>query len=104
MENNETEVCSDLVAITRKKAKRIEGEVLRHLADVTQAHVAKCMDVHASTISRMKEQLNDFAQLLAALNLQLAAADSVVVAKEDQIALKRMAYNWLKAELKEENK
>ena len=39
--------------------------------------------------------------LLAALDLQIAPTDSVVVAREDQIALKRMAFNWLKAELED---
>lgn len=97
--SNETEVSDKANANTRKNGARIESEILRCLADVTGAHAAACMGVHESTISRMKERIGEFAQLLAALNLQIAATDSVVVNREDQLALKRMAFNWLRSEL-----
>lgn len=101
--NNAATVSTDQVESTRKEGARIEAEILRRLADVTQARAAECMGVSASTVSRMTtDDIGKFAQLLAAIGLQVAAADSVVVNKADQLALKRMAYNWLKADLENE--
>lgn len=69
---------------------------------MTQAHAAACMGVSASTVSRLVGDLGQLSQLLAAIGLQVASADSVVVDRADQRALKRMGYNWLKAELERE--
>lgn len=95
-------VSGDVVENTRRTGARIESEILRCLADVTQEHAAVCMGVSPSTVSRMRERVGEVAQLLAALDLQVAASNSVVVDKEDQRALKRMAFNWLKADLANE--
>ncbi|RQO38632.1 transcriptional regulator [Herminiimonas sp. KBW02] len=95
-------VSPDKVESTRKDAATIQGEILRRLADVTQVHAAGCMGVSASTVSRMAEKIEDVSHLLAAIGLQVAPADAVVVDKEDQRALKRMAFNWLRADLEGE--
>ncbi|AIY40161.1 phage-related transcriptional transcriptional regulator [Collimonas arenae] len=93
-------VSTDPVENTRKTAAKIESELLRRISQVTQEHAAACMGTSASTISRFKqEHLLTFCNLLAAIGLQVAATDSVVVDKDDQRALKRMAFNWLKADL-----
>ena len=84
---------------TRKTAARIQGEILRKLADVTQEHAAACMGVSASTVSRAKDSLDQFCQLLAAIGMQVADVNSVVVDKADQLAMKRMAFKYLQAEL-----
>jgi hypothetical protein len=87
---------------TRKAGARIESDILRRLADVTQAHAATCMGVSASTVSRLAERVGEFAQLLSSIGLQVAPSNAVVVNKDDQRALKRMAFNWLKADLESE--
>jgi hypothetical protein len=96
-------VSDDLVESTRKNGARIESDILRRLADVTQDHAATCMGISPSTVSRMRERIGELAHLLAAIDMQVAASNSVVVDKEDQRALKRMAYNWLKADLESES-
>lgn len=102
MSSTTTPVSPDVAELTRKEAARIESEILRRLADVTQAHAAACMGVSPSTVSRMTEEIAKVAQLLAAIGMQVAATDSVVVDRDDQRALKRMAFNWLKADLEKE--
>jgi hypothetical protein len=95
-------VSAEVIENTRRVGARIESEILRCLADTTQEHAALCMGVSGSTVSRMRERVGEVAQLLAALDLQVAAADSVVVDRDDQRALKRMAFNYLKADLANE--
>jgi hypothetical protein len=92
-------VSSDEAESTRMAAARIEAEVLRAVARVTQAHAAMCMGVSASTISRTLEDLPRWAQLLAAVGLQLAPLDSMVVDQGDLVALKRMSLRYLQADL-----
>jgi hypothetical protein len=85
----------------RKLAARNESEVLRAVARVTQAHVAACMDVSASTISRTLEDLPRWAHLFAACGLQVAPVGSMVVDSEDLRSLKRMALRYLEADLQQ---
>lgn len=100
---NPTTVLSEVIESTRMEGARIESEIMRRLAEVTQARAAECMGVSASTVSRMTtDDIGKFSQLLASIGLQVAAADSVVVNRADQVALKRMAFNWLKADLESE--
>ena len=95
-------VSAEKLESTRKFAARLESEILRRLAHVKQESAAECMGVHASTGSRLKDGMEPFCQLLAALGLQLTPKDSVVTSRQDQKALKRMACNWLLAELEAE--
>lgn len=97
-------VSPDPVESTRKNGEKLHSELLRWIADVTQERAANCMGVSASTVSRLKQDLGQFAHLLAALGLQIAATDSVVVDREDQRALKRMALNYLRADLENDSK
>ena len=85
--------------MTRKIGARIQGEILRKLADVTQERAADCMGVSASTVSRSKENLEGFCQLLAAIGLQVVPANSIVANKDDVRALERMAFQYLKFRL-----
>lgn len=96
---NETEVLAGGPEITRREAVRIQGEILRRLAEVTQARAAECIGVDASTVSRMKASLEDATLLLAALGLQLVPSDWTVASHEDMSAYKRLAYKFLKHEL-----
>lgn len=89
---------------TRKTGARIHGEVLRRLADVTQEHAADCMGLDASTLSRFKDGLDRYCLLLAALGLQLAPSDAVVVSRDDLHALKRMAFKYLQSEIESEDR
>lgn len=98
MNNTET-VSPEDPAITRRNAARIQADILQRLAEVTQAHVAECIGMDASTVSRMKSSLEDATLLLAALGLQIVAADSMVVSPPDMAAYKRLAFRCLKHEL-----
>jgi len=84
---------------TRKIGARIHGEVLRRLAEVTQEHAADFMGTSASTVSRAKGDLEQVCHLLAAIGLQIAPVDSVVVSRDDMHALERMAYKYLQTRI-----
>ncbi|SMG09702.1 CII family transcriptional regulator [Paraburkholderia susongensis] len=95
------EVSSDAVESTRILGARIESEILRAVARVTQAHAAECMGMSASTVSRMLEELPKWARLIAALELQLATADSMVVDHTELAALESMAMKYLETRLQQ---
>ncbi|CCN24141.1 phage-related transcriptional transcriptional regulator [Bordetella bronchiseptica 1289] len=97
-------VSADKLESTRKNGARIQAEILRRLADVTQERAADCMGLDASTLSRFKDSLDRFCQLLAALDMQIAPTDSVVVSRDDLQALKRMAFKYLQAEIESEER
>lgn len=87
-------VSTDTAESTRKTAESIQSEVLRRLADVTQAHAAACMGVSESTVSRMREELPKFCQLLAATGMKVADADSMVVDRFELEALESIALKY----------
>jgi plasmid maintenance system antidote protein VapI len=99
IEQQQDEVSDKPSAITRMNGARVESEILRQLASVTQVVAAKRMDVHPSTVSRMVEKIAEVAQLMAAIGLRVAPIDAVVVDEEEQFVLMRMANKWTEAEL-----
>ena len=99
---NTEPVSAEQAESTRKIGARIQGEILRRLAEVTQERAADRMGVSASTVSRQKEGLDGFCQLLAALGLQLAPAAAVVVVQDDIKALERMAFKYLQTKVQAE--
>lgn len=96
-------VSVDRQEITRKNASRIESEILRRLAHVTQVRAAELMGIDPSTVSRQKEGLEQFCLLLSAVGLQVSPKNSVVTTPHDQKVLKRWAANWLLAEVENED-
>lgn len=96
-------VSVDRQEITRKNAARIESEILRRLAHVTQVRAAELMGIDPSTLSRQKENLEQFCMLLSAVGLQVSPKNSVVTTPHDQKVLKRWAANWLLAEVESED-
>ncbi|UXL06456.1 lambda phage CII family protein [Achromobacter xylosoxidans] len=96
-------VSVDRQEITRKNAARIESEILRRLAHVTQVRAAELMGIDPSTLSRQKENLEQFCMLLSAVGLQVSPKNSVVTTPHDQKVLKRWAANWLLAEVENED-
>lgn len=101
---NAEPVSDDPIESTRVVAARIEGEVLRRVAEVKQAHAAECMAVSASTVSRMLEDLGKWSQLLAALGLQVAPANAMVVDSDDLYAIERMAHQYLQTKIESRRK
>lgn len=93
------EVSANDAESTRKIAARIRGELGQRVAFVTQAHAATLMEVSASTVSRVVADLDQFCHLLAAVGLQLAPSDAVVVSRDDMQALERMAYKYLQTRI-----
>lgn len=100
---NAKPVSAERQEITRKNAARIESEVLRRLAHVTQVRAAELMGIDPSTLSRQKESLEQFCLLLSAVGLQVSPKNSVVTTPNDQKVLKRWAANWLLAEVESED-
>lgn len=94
-----TPVSPDQVESTRKTAARLHGEVLRRLAEVTQERAADFMGTSPSTVSRAKSDLEQVCQLLAAIGMQVAPLDAVVVSRDDIQALERMAYKYLQTRI-----
>ncbi|HGF4015970.1 MarR family transcriptional regulator [Burkholderia cenocepacia] len=88
-------VSPEEIESTRMLGARNESEILRAVARVTQARVADCMSVSASTISRTLEELNRWATLLAAAGLQVVPIDSMVVDAHELTALESMAFKYL---------
>ena len=95
-------VSSDPVEITRKTGARIQAEILQRLAYVGQEHAAACMGVDPSTVSRAKGTLDHVCQLLAAIGLQVAASDSVVISQKELSGLKYLAARYLEADFQRE--
>jgi len=92
------QVSSELLESTRKTAAQLEGEILRRLAEVKQAHAADCMGVHASTVSRMvAEDLPKFAQFLAAIGMQVAPAENMMFSPERIEMLEDIAADYFAA-------
>lgn len=89
------QVSSEEMESTRTLGARNESEVLRAVSRITQAHAADCMGVSPSTISRTLEDLPRWSVLLAALGLQLAPTDSMVVDRAELTALENMALRYL---------
>ncbi|MDR2213067.1 MAG: lambda phage CII family protein [Pseudomonadales bacterium] len=92
-------VSPDQLENTRKIGARFCGVVLRRLAEVTQERAADFMGVSASTISRAKEDIERICHLFAAIGLQVAPLDAVVVSRDDIQALERMAYKYLQSRI-----
>lgn len=90
-------VSPDQVESTRRKGARLNATILQRLSLVTQEFAADCMGVSSSTVSRQKEDLERFCQLLAAVGLQVTPTDSVVVSKDEMVALESMALKYLEA-------
>ena len=80
--------------------RKFESLLLRHLAEVGQSETAARMGVSESTVSRMKgEDVQRIASFLAAVGLKPVKADALTVDRADFVAVKRMARNWLEADL-----
>lgn len=92
-------VSPEQLEITRKIGGRIQADVLQRLALVTQDRAADCMGVSSSTVSRAKEGLDQLCLMLAAIGLQLAPVDAVVVSQADMKALERMAFKYLQTRI-----
>ncbi|WP_081768982.1 CII family transcriptional regulator [Herbaspirillum sp. RV1423] len=95
-------VSPDLVESTRKTGARILSEVLQRLAYVGQERAAGCMGVDPSTVSRAKASLEQACQLMAAIGLQVAASDSVVISQKELSGLKYLAARYLEADIQRE--
>lgn len=90
-------VSTEDIESTRKIGARLFSEVLQRLADVTQERAAEFMGTSASTVSRMKEDMEKFCHLLAAIDYQFAPSDAVVVDQREQQAIESLAFKYLQA-------
>ncbi|MBD9417638.1 MarR family transcriptional regulator [Achromobacter sp. K91] len=97
-------VSAEQVESTRKNGARIQGEVLRRLAEVTQDRAADFMGTSASTISRAKNDLEQMCQLLAALGFQLSPSNAMVISRQELFAMKTMLAKYLQAEVENQNR
>lgn len=94
------QVSAEQVANTRKSAARIQSAILQRLSLITQERAAACIGVSASTISRaVADDLTRICEILAAVGLQTAPADSMVVSRDEIRALERMACKYLQSRI-----
>ncbi|AZW14231.1 CII family transcriptional regulator [Bordetella bronchiseptica] len=101
---NTQPVSAEQVESTRKNGARIQGEVLRRLAEVTQDRAADFMGTSASTISRAKSDLEQMCQLLAALGFQLSPSNAMVISRQELFAMKAMLAKYLQAEVENQHR
>lgn len=101
--NTETVSAKDIES-TRKTGASIESEILQRLAEVTQDHAAACMNVSPSTVSRMRDDITKVAQLMAALGLQVASLDSMVISQDELNGLKLLAYKYLQTTIEKDRR
>lgn len=87
-------VSADEAESTRMAAARVEAEVLRAVARVTQARAAACMGVSASTISRRLEDLPHWAEMLATFGLTVVPTDCLVIDQDELTALESFAFKY----------
>lgn len=96
-------VSSNVQENTRTNAAQIAAVVVQRLSEVTRARAAACIGVHGSTVSRMAtEHLDDLALLLAALDLKVVSADSIVCTQEELRFYKLGAFKFLQADLEKD--
>lgn len=82
--------------MARKDAEEYQSRILQRLSQVKQTYAAECMGVSSSTVSRMvTDDLFRFCELLAALNLQVAPDDGVIITQTELDAFETMAYRYL---------
>ncbi|RIQ78731.1 MarR family transcriptional regulator, partial [Bordetella avium] len=76
---NEQAVSDEQRAMVSNIGARLQAEVLQRLAAITQKHAADCMGVDPSTVSRIKSDAEKLCHLMAAMGIQFAPADAMVV-------------------------
>jgi predicted XRE-type DNA-binding protein len=93
-------VSPELLESTRKTAAQLESEILRRLAEFTQSRAASCMGVHASTVSRLvADDLSKLTHFLAAIGLQVAPVDALLINQDELYAVEQMAAKYLQAKI-----
>lgn len=96
-------VSTGAVENTRKRAEKLQADILQRISKVSQTVVAKRLGISDSTVCRMKETaLPDITQLLAALNLKVVASDSVSMTQDELRVLKRWGIEYLEADLEKD--
>jgi hypothetical protein len=95
-------VSTGSVENTRKRAEKMQTEILQRISKVSQTVAAKRLGVSDSTISRMKDELGEVTQLLASINLKVVASDAVVMTQEEMRVLKRWGIEYLEADLEKD--
>ncbi|MGI4938739.1 MAG: CII family transcriptional regulator [Janthinobacterium lividum] len=98
----EAAVSIDPLENTRMIAASIQSVILQRLADVTQSRAAEIMGVHASTVSRMRDDIGDVAQLLAAIGLKVVPGNAIVTDRDERRFLMRMTRKIIDAELQDD--
>ena len=96
-------VSPEVLESTRTNAAQLQAVIMQRLAEVTRARAATCMGVSGSTVSRMAtDDLEQMALLLAALDLKVVSADSIVCTQEELRFYKVGAFKFLQADLEKD--
>jgi len=81
-------------------ARRLVSISMQRIAATGQNKIAEAIGTSEATVSRfIANDLERACQILAAVDLQVATADSMVVDPEEMRSLKRMAMKYLQADL-----
>lgn len=82
-----------------ENTRNIEAALLRALAETGQSRVARTMGLDDATVSKMKAgNHEDGRGFLAALGMK-PVKNTALVERDDFMAMKRFACNWLMADI-----
>ncbi|MDH2051184.1 MarR family transcriptional regulator [Achromobacter marplatensis] len=91
------QVSPEQIESTRKIGNRLRKEIGDAVAAFTQTRAAEFMETSASTVSRIvASDLDGVCHLMAALGLQFASLDAMVVSKAQIEAYEQFAYEYLR--------
>ncbi len=93
---NTRTVSAEEVETTRKIGARLFSEFLQQLASIKQENAAACMGVDPSVISRIKGDAEKLCQLMAAMGIQFAPADAMVISQTQLEAYEEFAYEYFR--------
>ena len=83
-----------------ENTRNIEAALLRALAETGQSRVARTMGLDDATVSKMKGgEIMKMAGFLAALGMKPVKNTELTVERDDFMAMKRFACNWLMADI-----
>lgn len=93
-------VSAEQIESTRKAGNRLRKEIQDAVAAFTQVRAADFMETSASTVNRIvANDLDGVCQLMAAVGLQFAPLDAMVVSKARIEALELMTYEYLRTKV-----
>jgi len=97
---NTQAVSPEQIESTRKIAERLRSEIGSAISLFTQARAADFMGTSSSTVNRIvADDLDKVCHLMAAIGMQFAPLDAMVVSKARIEALELFTYEYLRSKI-----